>query len=149
MGDDHLRPEKIWRSLEKWFADGFPLPKFDHPKDWLTDPGQFEKAVQQTIRSWTNGLAGDEPSHDLSIKPGYILVKISLPDKTNPFALRAYVSAAKLQIEGLPGERQLSITLPEEVKAVGVRAVCKEGQLIVRMPRKKSGKGRQIGIIVK
>lgn len=147
MSENNLRTEEIWRKLESWFADGFPLPKFS--KDWLDDPGNIEKTVQQTIRNLTTPRRGDQTSHQISVKPGFVTVKISLPDKTNPYALRAYVSAAKLRIEGLPGEGKLNITLPEEVRTVGVRAVYRDQLLIVRMPRKKAGKGRQIGIVIK
>ena len=134
----------FWRKLDAWFAEGFPLPKFS--KDWLADPGHFDKTVHHVIRSLTSGGLGAEPSHNITVKPEYVSVKIFLPENTNPYALRAYVSTVKLRIEGLPGEGKLSITLPEEVSAVGTRAIYKDRVLIVRMPKKKSGKGRQIGI---
>lgn len=131
-----------WSSMDKWFGDSSPF--LQEMIKSRTDRQQNESWVENYVREMLKG-SSIKPSktksieHEISETHNDIIVKIHVPNKTSPRALKVQVSGYALKVSGLPNSKPLVINLPKSVLGESSRAVFQKGILRVKMPKNFDG----------
>jgi HSP20 family molecular chaperone IbpA len=164
------KTDPFWRKLENLFEGDFPFPKMPDIEKAMKDPAWAEQFVEEAMHPFQSTAASHskntskastpstvsttdnhptQPTKKITETKTSIIVRVQLPPEANPYALRVYVAAVTVRIEGLPQEKKMRITLPKEVQVIGIRSTFKDGVLVVRIPKKKgTSKGRQISVTI-
>lgn len=131
-----------WSSMEKWFGDSSPFLKDMIKKRTIQQPE--ESWVESYVREMLNGSAVKSAKtkaaeHEIIETHNDLIVKIRVPTKTSPRALRVQVSGYALKVSGLPNSQPLLINLPKSVLGESSKAVFQKGVLKVKMPKNFDG----------
>ncbi|WP_148497759.1 Hsp20/alpha crystallin family protein [Paenibacillus senegalensis] len=131
-----------WSSMEKWFGDSSPFLK-EMIKS-RANQQQNESWVESYVREMLSGSSVKPPKqtsieHEITETHNDIIVKIRVPGKTSPRAIKVQVSGYALKVSGLANSNPLLINLPKSVLGESSRAYFQKGILKVKMPKNFDG----------
>ncbi|WJH34752.1 Hsp20/alpha crystallin family protein [Paenibacillus aurantius] len=74
----------------------------------------------------------------------FVTARFRISEKTVTDSLRIFVGTHELRLEGLPGGKQKTVSLPAPVKIMGSQARYGNGVLEVKMPKRPDGREQEI-----
>jgi HSP20 family molecular chaperone IbpA len=118
-----------WKSFEQFF--GAKLPPM--PTDKLNDTTWIENYVQDALKQAfpQNGLNVSSHKYNTEVFETHnsVVVKISIPDRSQAKKVRVLVGANLVKLDGLPGNTNQIIKLGTQVMESSCKAVYKNGIL--------------------
>lgn len=124
-----------WESMRSWFEVPFPTgngssPQPDRSASWLE---QMASDVLGRMPPAGRDPA-DRPEYDLFDLGRELLIRVRVPQETDPYGLAVLVGRQSLVVRGLA--EPLRIALPEAVRKDQTRAFLKRGVLHIRMRKR-------------
>lgn len=140
--NDH---EDIWRLAQQFFGGSLPFPM--HDAAWLNR--LVSDALHQAMPASPSAAGSHVHDDEVFETHSHVTIRMKLPPDANARNLRVYVSPLSVRVEGLPNGAKRKFRLPREISLIGIRSLCKDDVLEIRMIKRiPKEKERQITINV-
>lgn len=136
-----------WEEFEQLLGQSLPFFKEGSFDPWmkhlskLKDMSWIEKhlkeAVQQSLSANASQTGRVYLQADVFETHRSVIVRMNIPKSVNPRALQLFISTSKLRIEGLPGGKKQTISLPAPVLIQRTSVKYKDSVLEVRARKSK------------
>lgn len=131
------------------FGASFPFGAADAANWQLPDTRKIEEAVSEIVKRSlplvhaSPGFVFPPPRTAAAAKAGVfqthgsVFVRMRLPKRTNPSAIRVLASPSQVKVKGIAGRAPLTVRLPAFVRVSQGKARIKDGILEIRLPKAK------------
>jgi len=125
-----------WKKFNQYMQNQFSNIKPDLPHlDFSWIENIVKDSVHSTVPDYKNRVPG-QFSVELFEMLNYIIVKVKVPEDLTLSSVHLTANSTSLQIEDEANQRKQLIKLPAVIDVSGAKAICQNGIVEIRLPKK-------------